>query len=108
MHPSIPAVPSTPPPPTPSDYCGAFARLVSPGGGAFADFVLHEGRAFVNPGSISELLTHTQFPIRIYLHRRFYWKKSRLAHLSRTGINIEEGCKGQPRSQGSLPALRSG
>ena len=97
-----------PPPPTPSDYCGAFARLVSPGGGAFADFVLHEGRAFVNPGSISELLTHTQFPIRIYLHRRFYWKKSRLAHLSRTGINIEEGCKGQPRSQGSLPALRSG
>ena len=80
--------------PPPPDYCGAFARLVSPWGGAFANFVLPGGRAFANPGSISELLTRTQFPIRIYLHRRFYWKKCRLAHLSRTGINIEEGCKG--------------
>ena len=93
MHQSIPAAPSTPPPP-PQDYCRAFARLVSPWGGAFANFVLPGGRAFANPGSISELLTRTQFPIRIYLHRRFYWKKCRLAHLSRTGINIEEGCKG--------------
>ena len=83
-----------PAPPPPPDYCGAFARLVSPWGGAFANFVLPGGRAFANPGSISELLTRTQFPIRIYLHRRFYWKKCRLAHLSRTGKNIEEGCKG--------------
>ena len=52
-----------PPPPTPSDYCGAFARLVSPGGGAFANFALPGGRAFANPGDISELLTRTQFPI---------------------------------------------
>ena len=48
MHQSIPAAPSTPP-----GYCGAFARLVSPGGGAFA-----------NPGAIPELLTRTRFPIR--------------------------------------------
>ena len=37
MHQSIPAAPSPPPPPF-SGYFGAFARLVSPGGRAFADF----------------------------------------------------------------------
>ena len=68
----------------PPGYCGAFARLVSPGGGAFANFALPGGRAFANPGAIPEVLTRTRFPIRIWLHRRFYWKKSRLAHLSRT------------------------
>ena len=36
MYQSIPAAPSSPPP----GYCGAFAGLVSPGGGAFANFVL--------------------------------------------------------------------
>ena len=61
MHQSIPAAPSTPPPP---GYCGAFARLVSPGGRAFANFVLPGGRAFANPGTIPELLTRTRFPIR--------------------------------------------
>ena len=35
----------------------AFARLVSPGGGAFANFALPEGRAFANPGAIPEVLT---------------------------------------------------
>ena len=62
-------------PPPPLGYCGAFARLVSPGGGAFANFALPGDRAFANPGAISELLTRSQFPIRIWLHRRFYWKK---------------------------------
>ena len=37
MHQSISAAPSSPPPP---GYCGAFAGLFSPGGGAFANFVL--------------------------------------------------------------------
>ena len=41
----IPAVPSPP------GYCGAFARLVSPGGEAFANFSLHGGWAFANPGA---------------------------------------------------------
>ena len=59
IHQSIPAAPSTPP-----GYCGAFARLVSPGGGAFANFVLPGGRAFANPGAIPDLLTRTRFPIR--------------------------------------------
>ena len=54
-----------PTPPCPPGYCGAFARLVSPGGGAFANFALPGGRAFANPRAIPELLTRTRFPIRI-------------------------------------------
>ena len=64
MYQSIPAAPSTPPPSPPPGYCGAFARLVSPEGGAFANYVLTGGRAFANPGAIPELLTRTRFPIR--------------------------------------------
>ena len=52
--------------PVPSPgYCGAFARLVNPGGGAFANIVLPGGRAFANPGAIPELLIRTRFPIKI-------------------------------------------
>ena len=83
MHQSIPPAPSPPP----AAHCGAFARHVSPGGGTFANFALLGGRAFANPEAIPKLLRRTRFPIRIQLHSRFYWKKSRLAHLSRTGIN---------------------
>ena len=36
----------------PPGYCGAFARLVSPGGGAFANFALPGDRAFANPRAI--------------------------------------------------------
>ena len=53
-----------PPHPSPG-YCGAFACLVSPGGGAFANFALPGGRAFANAQAIPELLTRTWFPIRI-------------------------------------------
>ena len=60
MDQSIPAAPSAPP-----GYCRAFARLVSPGAGAFANFVLLGVRAFANPAAIPELLTHMLFPIRI-------------------------------------------
>ena len=60
MHQSIPPAPSSPP-----GDCGAFASLVSPGDGAFANFALPGGRAFANPRAIPELLTRTQFPIRI-------------------------------------------
>ena len=37
------------------------------GVGAFANFALPRGRAFANPGAISELWTRTQFPIRIII-----------------------------------------
>ena len=60
MHQSIPPAPSSPP-----GYCGTFAHLVSPGGGASANFALPGDRAFANPQAILELLTRTQFPIRI-------------------------------------------
>ena len=60
MDQSIPAAPSDPP-----GYYGAFACLVSPWGGAFANFVLCGGQAFANPEAIPELLTRTWFPIRI-------------------------------------------
>ena len=47
------------PSPPPPGYCGAFACLVSPGGGAFANFSLPGGRALFNPGAIPKLLnTH--------------------------------------------------
>ena len=42
--------------PAPLGYCGAFARLVSPGGGAFANFVLPGPRAFCQLRSFN---THT-------------------------------------------------
>ena len=44
---------------------GAVARFVSPGDVVFANFALPGGRAFVNPGASPELLTRTQFPIRV-------------------------------------------
>ena len=47
MDQSIPAVPSVPP-----GYGRAFAHLVSPEAGAFANFVLLGGRAFANPSAI--------------------------------------------------------
>ena len=44
MHHSIPAAPSLPP-----SYYRAFARLVSPGGGAFVNFVLPRGPGICQP-----------------------------------------------------------
>ena len=73
--------------PHPPGYCGEFARLDSPGGGAFANFALPGGRAFANPGAISELLTAHAVSYQNITTQKVYWKKSRLAHLSRTGIN---------------------
>ena len=65
MQQSIPAAPSTPSHPPGLLRSGAVARLVSPGGVAFANFALPGGRAFANPGANPELLTRTRFPIRI-------------------------------------------
>ena len=84
MHQSIPPAPSPPPPP------GHLPPLSVPGVGHLQMLALPGGRASANPRTNPELLTRTRFPIRIKLQRRFYWKKSRLVHLSRTGIN----CRG--------------
>ena len=53
------------PAPPPPGYCRAFSRLVSPGGGAFANLALPGNRAFVNPGANPEFLTRSRFPIRL-------------------------------------------
>ena len=50
MHQSIPIAPWPPP----SGNCGAFARLVSPGGGALANLARPGGLAFANPGDNPE------------------------------------------------------
>ena len=55
--------PSCPLPPR--GYHGASPRLFSPGGGAFANFALPGGMAFVNLKAIPKLLTRSRFPIRI-------------------------------------------
>ena len=87
MHQSIPPAPSPPPPPPPG-YCGAFALLVSPGGGLFANFALPGGRAFANPGAIPEAFdTHAVSYRNITTQKVLLEKKQIAAHLSRTGIN---------------------
>ena len=53
-----------PAPPYPGLLQG-IARLVSPRGGAFANFGLPGGRAFANHGANPDFLTRTRFPIRI-------------------------------------------
>ena len=52
MHQSIPNAPCTPP-----GNCGAFARLVSPGGGVFANLARPGGQAFANPGTTQKNLS---------------------------------------------------
>ena len=83
MHQSIPTAPSpsSPPPPAPR-YCGAFAFLVSPGGGAFANFALPGGRAFAKAVSYQNITTQM-----ILLEKQAYWLNCQGQE------KIEEGCK---------------
>ena len=69
MYQSIPAAPTTPPPP---GLLRAICSPCSPRGGVFANFALPGYRAFANPGAIPELLTRTRFPIKIPLQRGYY------------------------------------
>ena len=83
MHQSLPAAPSPPPPPHSPGYCGAFARPVSPGGGAFANFALHGGRAFdTHEVSYQNLTTQ-----RILLEKQADWL------ICQRWEKIEEVCK---------------
>ena len=73
-----------PPPPPLRAYCGAFACLVSPGGGVFANFVLPGGRALANLGAIPEVGKHARGLLSKYYYTEdFSGKESRLTHLSR-------------------------
>ena len=60
----------------------AFVRLVSPRGGALANFAPPEGRAFAIRGATPELLICPWFPIQKYKEiEDFTGNTSRLAHL---------------------------
>ena len=72
------------PPPPPPGYCGAFAHLVSPGGGAFANFALPGARAFANPGAIPKAVSYQNITTK----RSLLEKTSLLAHLKR----VVEAC----------------
>ena len=65
MHQSIPAAPIPPPPP---GNCGAFARIVSPG-----------GRALAYPRATPGLLTHVVSDSKSK-RRRFYRKRPVVCH----------------------------
>ena len=52
-----------PSPPPPPGYCRTFACLVSPGGGAVANFALPRGQAFANPGATPALLIRPWFSL---------------------------------------------
>ena len=93
MHQSIPAAPRPPPPP-PSGYCGAFARLVSPRCGAFAIFALPGGRAFANPGTNPELLTHTHVSYQNIITQSILLEKQADWLICQGRQKIEEVCKG--------------
>ena len=81
MHQSIPAAPIPPPP----GNCGAFACLVSPGGGALANLARPGGRAFAYPRAFD---THGDSDSKSK-HRGFYRKgpavRRRLDRPLRTG-----------------------
>ena len=100
---SIPAAPS-PRPPLPG-YCRAFSHLVSPGDGAFTNFALPGSRAFANPGADPELLTLTRFPIRIYLHRGFYWKNKQIGSSVKDGKILKRFVKACSRFYACISSL---
>ena len=96
MHQSIPAAPPPRPFPTPfplPGYCGAFARLVSPGSRAFANFALSGGRAFANPGPFPSFWHAHGFLSEYNYTEGFTGKKADWLICQRQEW-IEEGCKG--------------
>ena len=101
MHQSIPAASILSPP----GYCGAFSRLVSLGGGAFANFALPGGRAFANPGANPELLTRTRFPVRIQLHKGFYWKNKGISSFAKDRKQLKRFVKACSRFYACMSSL---
>ena len=68
MHQSIPPAPSLPPPP---GNRGAFASIVSLGGGALANLARPGDRALANPGGTPGLLTRTWLTLKRGRHGEF-------------------------------------
>ena len=91
MHQSIPAEPSTSPAPPP-EYCGAFAHLVSAGGGAFANFVLPGGQ--VPPRGHSRAFDTHAVSYQFIATKRILLGKKADWLICQGQEKIEEGCKG--------------
>ena len=83
------------------------ARLVSPGGWAFANFALSRGRAFANPGANPALLTRTQFLVRIQLHKGSYWKNKRIGSFVKDGKQLKRIVKACSRFYACISSLLS-
>ena len=76
-------------PPFPPGYWGAFTRLVSPGGGAFANFVPLRGRAVANPKLLTHAVSYQNITTqRILLEKQADWL------ICQGRQNIEEAYKG--------------
>ena len=93
-----------PHPPTPG-YFGAFAHLVSPGGGAFAKFSLPRGRAFANPRGQPRAFDTQLFPIRILLSRGFYWEKKLPGSSVKDGKKLKRFVKAFSRFYACISSL---
>ena len=91
MDQPIPAAPS-PPPPNPG-LMGAFVHLVSPGGGAFANFELPVGRAFANPGATPSF-RHAAVSYRRITTQRILLEKQADWVIFQGRKKNEEVCKG--------------
>ena len=87
IHQSIPAPPTSPP----LGYCGALARLVSPGGGAFANFELPGGRPFANP--------------KVLTRRRLYWKNKTIGSFVKDGKKLKRIVKACSRFYAYISSL---
>ena len=90
-----------PAPPPPSRLLRAFARLVSPGGGAICKFCAARGTGVCQPRTFD---THAVFYQNITTLRILLEKTSRLTHLSRTGKNLR-GCKGMFSTYACISSL---
>ena len=77
-------------PPSPG-LLRALARLVSPGGGAFANFVLPGGRAFANP--------------KVLTRRRFYWKNKTIGSFVKDGKKLKRIVKACSRFYAYISSL---
>ena len=78
-----------PPSPPPPGYCGAFSRLVSPGGGAFANCALPGGRSCQHQASDTHAVSCQNITTqRILLEKQADWL------ICQRLEKIEEACKG--------------
>ena len=101
MHQSIPAAPSlTPPPPTPGLQRGICPPCQSRGWGV-CKFCAARGRVFANP----ELLTRTRFPVRIQLHKGFYWKNKGISSFAKDRKQLKRFVKTCSRFYACMSSL---